>query len=96
MNKVSTKLLFLILALSVVSMSAHGFVEHEAETCKVCLFKYNERDDLDSNDLDNGLCPNEIEVSIQKTPNHFIANSFHSVSKQSKGLNHNRGPPVIS
>ena len=96
MIKSSNKFLFLLLALSLASMSAHGYIEHETEACKVCLFKVNERNDVDLDSCDDGALHKKLLAKIIRVQTPLNSIAFTLSFLNLTGSKSIRGPPFIS
>jgi len=88
MKKIQFGHLILVLLLSASSVSAHSYVEHEYESCKVCKLSSNDRDEIDEG-LDNQSC---IDFGFQLKQDF---KSFRSEDLRASDILHQlaRGPP---
>lgn len=77
-------------------MSAHDLFEHEAETCKACLFNVNERDDFDADDSDSEACFAWVSFTTISSQDNFQPEDVFSSLFQISRPQSIRGPPVFS
>lgn len=103
MKNMNAKFIILLMMLSVGSMSAHGFVSHEVESCSTCILNSSERD-LDKVDGDSGdsdvpvgfIVNNAIELVLNSSKDILYVTSNHFLKPQNHSPHLARGPPANS